>query len=90
MRSHVHEEDGHLVCACGATEEDDTFYPCDTHGHLIEPFFHPEWKNLVLCTCCARIINIKTQRVVRRCWPALFGEVGPSPYPQHPERRSSS
>ena len=66
MKPHVYLEHGSLVCMCGATEEDDTFLPCDRYGNQIEPFFHPDYGDLVICMWCGRVINYKIPKIVAR------------------------
>jgi hypothetical protein len=66
MKAKIHVEHGNLVCICGSTQDMDGFTSYDPLGRDIEPDFHPEFIDLVVCTWCRRIINYRLLKVVGR------------------------
>ena len=64
VREDFGEDEDMCICLCGNLPGYQGFHPCDAEGNDVEP--QSDWKNLILCEHCGRVINQDTLEVVGR------------------------
>ena len=57
---------GNWHCPCGNTAVASGFFPCDAHGHQVEPTPQDWTTDLYVCADCGRLINVDTLEVTDR------------------------